>query len=204
MLQQHVLLAAMWILFCALHSLLASIKAKQRAQKLMGKGFRLYRLWYTVFAFVSLGAVVGYQLSIDTPYLFTPTLLSNIAGALIGVGGLLVMGICIRKYFMHLSGLKSLYLNDEQAANKLQISGIHRFVRHPLYTGTFMAIWGLWVAVPQLSLLIVNAIITGYTIWAIKWEEQKLLQEFGDDYRRYQRQVPRLLPLPGRSTSHSF
>lgn len=170
----------------------------------MGKGFRLYRLWYTVFAFVSLGVVVGYQLSIDTPYLFTPTLLSNIAGALIGVGGLLVMGICIRKYFMHLSGLKSLYLNDEQAANKLQISGIHRFVRHPLYTGTFMAIWGLWVAVPQLSLLVANAIITGYTIWAIKWEEQKLLQEFGDDYRRYQQQVPRLLPLPGRSTAHSF
>jgi protein-S-isoprenylcysteine O-methyltransferase Ste14 len=204
MLQQHLVLAFIWILFCALHSGLASIGAKQKAQKLMGRHFRLYRLWYTLFAFASLGAVVIYQLSIATTHLYAPNTFSKILGGLVCLSGVVIMGVCIRKYFMHLSGLKSLYLNDEQAANKLQISGIHRFVRHPLYSGTFLAIWGIWIVVPQLSLLIANAIITCYTIMAIKWEEQKLLQEFGDDYRRYQQQVPRLVPLPGKKTARTF
>lgn len=114
------------------------------------------------------------------------------------VGGIAIMAICIRKYFLHLSGLKSLYLNDEQAANQLQITGIHRFVRHPLYSGTFMAIWGLWLLVPRLSLLLANLVITAYTLMAIAWEEQKLEAEFGDSYRRYKKEVPRLIPLRGK------
>ncbi len=101
---------------------------------------------------------------------------------------------------MSLSGLKSLYLNDEQAANQLQVSGIHRFVRHPLYSGTFLAIWGLWLLVPQLSLLVANIIITAYTLLAIGWEEKKLEAEFGDSYRLYKQQVPKLIPLPGKSS----
>jgi protein-S-isoprenylcysteine O-methyltransferase Ste14 len=33
-------------------------------------------------------------------------------------------------------------------------------------------------------------------------EEQKLIEEFGDAYRRYQRAVPRLISLPGRVHNH--
>lgn len=201
MLQQHILLAFAWIVFCALHSALASPGWKRSAQKRMGSGFRYYRLWYTLFALATLAAVVWLQVSIPSPFIFAPILLTQIGGIFIMAGGLVVMGICIRKYFMHLSGLKSLYLNDEQAANQLQISGIHRFVRHPLYSGTFMAIWGFWLLWPQASMLVANLIITIYTVMAIAWEERKLVQEFGDDYRRYQQTVPRLLPLGRPRTS---
>lgn len=200
---QHLVLAVFWALFCAMHSLLAALWWKERVKRIMGKQFRYYRLYYSFFAFGSMGAVLYYQLSIDSPFLFKQNTASAIAGSLLCASGLVVMAICIRKYFLHLSGVKSLYLNDSEAANQLQISGIHRYVRHPLYSGTFLAIWGLWLLQPQLSLLIADVVITGYTLLAIGWEEQKLEAEFGDSYRRYKKQVPKLIPLRGK-TAHSL
>lgn len=200
----HLLLAFYWILFCGLHSGLASLWWKDRMKQLFGSRFRYYRLFYSVFAFVSLGLVLAFQLWLASPYLFTGNLATQILGGLFLLSGVLIMAHCIRKYFMHLSGLKSLYLNDEEAANQLQISGIHRYVRHPLYSGTFLAIWGLWLLVPQLSLFIANTIITVYTLIAIGWEEQKLVAEFGEAYRRYKKQVPKLVPLPGKTAPDRF
>lgn len=196
----HQILLLGWILFCALHSILASLGWKKTMQRLMGRHFRLYRLYYTLFAFLTLGLLIWYHTVIESPLLFTPLWWPKILGIGIGIGGLVIMGICIRKYFMHLSGLKSLYLNDEQAANQLQISGIHRYVRHPLYSGTFLAIWGAWLYYPVLSLFIANSVITVYTLLAIEWEEQKLIKEFGDSYIQYRKQVPKLIPNP---LSHS-
>ena len=204
MIVQHLVLAILWVLFCALHSGFASLRWKDRMKQVMGVNFRYYRLYYTIFAFLSLGVVIGYQLAIASPFLFVVNWIAVGFGILLLISGVIVMGICIRKYFMHLSGLKSLYLNDDLAANQLQVTGIHRYVRHPLYSGTFMAIWGTWLLYPSLSLLIANTIITVYTTLAIGLEEQKLVAEFGDSYRRYQQQVPKLVPLPGKRTMGSF
>ena len=93
---------------------------------------------------------------------------------------------------MSLSGLRSLF--QETVYPELIISGIHRYVRHPLYLGTFLFIWGLAVLFPYFSLVIANTIITVYTLLAIPFEEEKLVQEFGDQYRRYQKQVPKIIP----------
>jgi methanethiol S-methyltransferase len=197
---QHGMLVFYWGLFCGLHSVLASLWWKRLAQRILGGGFRFYRLFYTLFAFVTLGLVIYYQIWLSSPMLLERTVFLLIAGSAVLLAGVVVMAICIRKYFMSLSGLKSLYLNDEQAANQLQISGIHRFVRHPLYSGTFLAIWGLWLLLPQLSLFLANLVITVYTLMAIGWEEKKLEAEFGDSYRRYKTQVPKLIPLPGKTS----
>ena len=159
----------------------------------MGKSARHYRLLYTLFAFISLAALLYFQLQLESPLLFTRGVTSLVVGVLfVAVGGIL-MGICIRKYFMSLSGVRSLF--QEQVSGRLMITGIHRYMRHPLYLGTFIFIWGLLLLFPYLSLLIACAVITLYTLAAIPFEEAKLVEEFGEDYRRYQRQVPRLLPL---------
>jgi protein-S-isoprenylcysteine O-methyltransferase Ste14 len=126
-------------------------------------------------------------------YLFSGNILSYTAGGIISIGGLTVMGICIKKYFAQLSGLKSLYLN-EKSSNILMITGIHTYIRHPLYAGTFLFIWGLWLLFPLLSLLITNFIITIYTIIGIHWEEEKLEAEFGESYQEYKSKVPKLIP----------
>ena len=102
------------------------------------------------------------------------------------------MIICIVKYFVQLSGIRS--LTTIQPENKLMITGIHKFVRHPLYGGTFVFIWGLLLLYRHLSLLVVNTIITIYTLLGIAFEEKKLEQQFGDDYKNYKATVPKLFP----------
>ncbi len=122
-------------------------------------------------------------------------------GFLICLSGLVVMGICIKKYFISLSGLRSLV--EEKPAAVLMLNGIHRYVRHPLYSGTFMAIWGSFFMYPLLSLLISNTIITLYTLIGIRYEERKLVAEFGAAYTAYQKRVPKLLPALKKKTYYS-
>lgn len=192
MLLHHIILAILWILYCVLHSVLASPGVKQAIQKTTGNAFRYYRLFYTLFAAVGLVALLVFQLSVRSEKLFHPTTFSVVTGALLAFAGLSLMFVCIRKYFVSLSGLKSLY--EEAPAAELMITGIHRYMRHPLYSGTFLAIWGLWLLLPSVSLLIADTVITIYTLLAIPLEEEKLIAEFGDRYRLYQQNVPKLIP----------
>lgn len=155
--------------------------------------YQYYRIYYTLFAFVTFAAILYYQVQLTSPLLWLITTVTEIAGGIVAVAGLTLMGICIRKYFFSLSGLKSLFTGSK--ANTLMISGIHKYMRHPLYLGTFVFIWGLWIMLPYASLLIANTIITAYTLIGIRLEEEKLMKEYGEEYRKYRQTVPMLLPF---------
>ena len=194
MVKQHIVLAAGWVLFCVLHSLLASIPVKQWVAKRTGKAFKYYRLYYTLFAVAGFAAIIIYQLFLFSPYVFSPTVGSYATGSFIGVAGVAIMAVCIKKYFSNLSGLRTFFIDEVKTGNRLIITGIHRYVRHPLYTGTFLFIWGLFILMPLASLLISNFIITIYTLIGIRFEEEKLIKEFGLPYIEYQKRVPKLIP----------
>jgi methanethiol S-methyltransferase len=191
MILNHIILALVWVIYCVLHSVLASEWLKRRVRKRM-KDFRWYRLWYTVFAFVFLVALLYFQVNMATIKMFSSAGILFVLGFVLSLSGLVLMTVCIKKYFMSLSGLRSLVV--EGFSNKLEIRGVHRYVRHPLYLGTFSFIWGLYLLFPYLSLLIADSIITLYTVIAIRFEENKLVAEFGDSYSKYQAIVPKLLP----------
>lgn len=69
---------------------------------------------------------------------------------------------------------------------------LYRYVRHPLYVGWLTVFW----AAPTMTLghLIFAVMCTGYILVAIQLEERDLVQHFGDDYARYRRDVPMLVP----------
>jgi protein-S-isoprenylcysteine O-methyltransferase Ste14 len=136
--------------------------------------------------------MMAWLFTLPSPNLFTKTPATNITGAVITLAGFTVMSLCIYKYFFQLSGLKSLVEN--RVNNELMITGIHKHVRHPLYSGTFVFIWGLLILIPTWSVLIADAIITIYTLIGLRFEEQKLVREFGEKYLEYKRQVPMILP----------
>jgi protein-S-isoprenylcysteine O-methyltransferase Ste14 len=169
--KEHILLGIGWSVFCVLHSVLADTGVKKKLADTYPNGFTYYRLFYTLFAFVTLIAVALYQVRITSPFVFPSTIETEVIGWITAVAGLAIMAICIKKYFLSLSGLKSLFAR-QVVANELRIDGIHRFVRHPLYLGTFIFIWGAWVVYPYLSLLIANIIITAYTLLGIIFEEK--------------------------------
>lgn len=188
----HAWLGFSWVVYCVLHSLLASMNVKRFFQKRLGRSFRHYRLGYTLFAFAGLAALLWFQLSLSSVKLYAPIFFTNVAGGLVGSCGLLIMGICIKKYFLNLSGLRS--LAREEIYPVLEIKGVHRYVRHPLYAGTFLFIWGLLLLAPTLSLLLSNGIITAYTLLALRLEEKKLVLQFGEAYKTYQQTVPPIIP----------
>ena len=192
MLASHLLLAAAWIVYCVLHSVLASVTIKQILQKKMPRFFRLYRFVYTLFSFFGLVAILYYQFSIHSPLLFIPPVWIQFLGAFIMAAGGVFMGILIWKYFMQLSGVRWLY--KEEVSSRLEITGIHQYVRHPLYLGTFAFIWGWFLISPHISYLIACVIITVYTMIGLIFEEEKLIQEFGDDYVQYMKNVPKIIP----------
>jgi protein-S-isoprenylcysteine O-methyltransferase Ste14 len=192
MLQAHVVLIFLWILFGVLHSVLAGLGMKQRFARGFPEAAKYYRLLYTFFAFLTLGGVVWYLAQLSSPFLFHRQLFTNAIGAVLTIVGLVIMGICIKKYFLSLSGLKSLF--QERPSHQLMIGGIHRYVRHPLYLGTFLAVWGVALLYPLLSFFISALMITLYTLIGIRFEEKKLIAEFGSDYTTYRQTVPKLIP----------
>src|SRR5688572_14646878 len=154
MLTGHIFLAILWVIYCILHSLLASITVKKHVREKLGNAYKFYRPAYVIFSFVSLAAIIYYQVNMQNIQLYEITTPVFLSGVVLGFTGLSVMIVCIGKYFMHLSGLRSLY--QEKKPAPLMVTGIHRYVRHPLYLGTFIFIWGIFLLLPYASLLIAN------------------------------------------------
>ena len=76
----------------------------------------------------------------------------------------------------------------------LQIGGPYRWVRHPLYLGWFLMVFG--AAHMTGDRLAFAGLTTIYLMVAIPWEEQSLRRTFGDDYRRYTSTVRwRMIPF---------
>jgi protein-S-isoprenylcysteine O-methyltransferase Ste14 len=192
MIASYTILTVAWILFCLLHSVFAALWFKEKAKKWMGDQFKFYRLYYTVFAFVSLAVIISILLITPAYPLFTKGTETLVSGCIVSISGLAVMSVCIIKYFMQLSGIKGLIENKTH--NELMITGIHRFVRHPLYSGTFVFIWGLLIIFPYLSSLIADIVVTIYTLIGLHFEEKKLLREFGQKYADYKKRVPMIIP----------
>ncbi|MDB5231400.1 MAG: hypothetical protein JWN76_2205 [Chitinophagaceae bacterium] len=185
----YLVLILLWLVFCLLHSVLALPGLKDFVKNCAPKLFPHYRLLYNIFAFVNLGILLWYQYSFTSEYLLTSSqVVKIVAGIILTVGGT-IMCYCIYQYFPVLSGLKKIENNKT-----LIITGPNKFVRHPLYFGTLIFIYGLFLFFPSISNLIAITAVTIYVMIGIEYEEKKLNKEFGEDYRAYSSKVKKLFP----------
>jgi protein-S-isoprenylcysteine O-methyltransferase Ste14 len=73
-------------------------------------------------------------------------------------------------------------------------TGPYAIVRHPIYTGILTGILGTAIATGSLLVFVCLVIILVLFLLKIRMEEQFLLEEFGEEYAQYRREVRALVP----------
>lgn len=72
--------------------------------------------------------------------------------------------------------------------------GVYRLMRHPQYTGIFLAVFGQLVHWPMFpTLVLALLIILAYASLARR-EEARLVERFGTTYIEYRARVPMFVP----------
>lgn len=92
-------------------------------------------------------------------------------------------------------------VDDLDENSKLKIDGAYKLVRHPLYL-FFILFLGLRPTMNLFYLTTFICIVVYFYVGSI-YEEQKLVERFGDEYREYQKRVPRLFPWKLRNTKEN-
>ena len=122
---------------------------------------------------------------------------SLVAAGLVLCGFVAWLGLVYGRRMNHLKmttrmGVPELSPSNEP--NTLVRDGIYGLVRHPVYISA--AAWGIGYAFivnyASVYILFLAALPVLYVITVL--EERELLDRFGDEYREYQRTVPRLIP----------
>lgn len=73
-------------------------------------------------------------------------------------------------------------------------TGPYRVVRHPIYTGLLVAVLGTAVAEGEWRGLVAFALVLAAFLRKVRIEERFMLKAFAEEYARYRRDVPALLP----------
>jgi Putative protein-S-isoprenylcysteine methyltransferase len=155
---------------------------------------RFYRLFFNIIGFLSLLPVFWLVQALPDKNLYTiplPWIFVTSALEFLAVLGLLV-GV-LQTGAMSFLGLKQIYQPEVTGKPvQLVVNGLYRRVRHPLYTCGLLFIW----LSPHMSLnwLAFDLSASLYILIGIQFEERKLLAEFGENYTRYRKLTPMLIP----------
>lgn len=178
---------------CGIYFFLHSYLANEAVKQLVAKGFRLsangYRKGYNLFNVIALGPLLFLLYKTESPLLYPKSTELTIAGALVAFSGSIIMFLAVRNY-----DLPSFFGFRSETKMPLQIKGLNQYMRHPLYSGTIVLVLGFCIALPYLKVWLFLVLMIIYIFIGMRYEEQKLVMWFGDDYKNYQKKVKRLIP----------
>lgn len=196
-----VIIIFLFTLFGLSHTFLASNKIKERIAEKAGSQIAYYRLFYNVSSIIIFVViysvaprpdVIVYDLHYPYDFIMLGLQVISLVGLVWSVKG--VDG----KEFLGISQLFRYYGNsydvkDLDGKNELRVVGAAKYSRHPIY---FFSILFLGFR-PTMDLfyLIMFLCITLYFYIGSFYEEEKLVQRFGEAYKKYQSEVPRIFPL---------
>ena len=85
-------------------------------------------------------------------------------------------------------------LYEAQRTKTLALTGPYAYVRHPQYAGFILIMLGFLLQWPTLIALVMFPILVAMYVKLARREEREVLEEFGDEYRRYAAVTPAFLP----------
>ena len=194
----HFLLAIFWIVWCAIHSGMISVRATDFFKRRLGAHYRFYRLFFNFVAVATIIPVLLYTKYIESHVLFRwEGLLVVVQVLLLALAGLLIIAGAKHYDMLQFLGLRQIMTGASHnlltESGQLSTSGILGVTRHPWYLATILLIWAGPPAFTT-STLVTNAVLSIYLVVGTILEERKLILEIGEDYREYQGKVSMLVP----------
>ena len=185
-----------WMIWCTVHSFLISIPVTEYMKSRLGDSFRFYRLFYCAFSLATLIPLLLYCASIRQEPIFRWEGPLAVIPYILLVAGIGLFYIGGRNYslfrFLGITQIRRGRANRSLSGyNSFVVSGIHRIIRHPWYLGGIMIVWAKDLSP---SGILNNLVITSYFVIGTFLEERKMVREFGDRYREYQKNVSMLFP----------
>jgi protein-S-isoprenylcysteine O-methyltransferase Ste14 len=203
MLSSILIILVAGLAFGIIHTTLAAIRVKHSAGRRWGtqRVNRWYRLFFTLAAIITfLPVLILPAVLPDRPLYSIPSPWVWLTGGLQVIALLLFTVALFQTDVWRFIGLRQMITGGEPIPadqhERLVTSGPYLWVRHPLYSTTILMML-LW---PRMTVNLATffAVSTAYLYLGSIAEEDKLIEEFGAAYRRYQRLVPRLIPRPWR------
>ena len=111
------------------------------------------------------------------------------SGVVIGITGGLLLAVTFKTLGKNLTDTVV-----TRAAHTLVTRGPYRWVRHPFYLATALAVVANTLVTANWFLALTGGITFGLLVLRTRIEEEKLIERFGDDYKEYMKRTGRLLP----------
>jgi protein-S-isoprenylcysteine O-methyltransferase Ste14 len=150
--------------------------------------------YWLVFTSYVLVLVYSFSTLLDAAHVDLPDALRWL-GAPFGIAGVALLAATHRALGRNWSGV--LEIAEKHA---LIVSGPYRRVRHPMYTAFFcIAIANALLCANLIVAIVGLAAVAMMYVARVTDEEAMLIEQFGDEYRRYMQRTGRLVPKPSRS-----
>ncbi len=108
---------------------------------------------------------------------------------------LILLGLALRSWAIQILGKFFTMHISIQENHKVVSSGPYKYFRHPSYVGAFFIYIGIAIFLHSWYSLIISLILLPIAwVKRIYYEEKLLIDELGDDYKEYSKEVKRVIP----------
>jgi protein-S-isoprenylcysteine O-methyltransferase Ste14 len=174
--------AGLFTLFAAHHSLLARGAVQRRLSFIPSHAFRSVYVWVASALLIAVCAlwrpVGGEVYRVQGP--------GVIVFAAVQAAGVWMIALSVKAIdALELAGIRT--PGPARADSGLQTSGPYGLVRHPLYLGWMVLVFGAaHMTADRLAFAVISSF---YLVIAVPWEERSLRRSFGEAYERYEQTV---------------
>jgi methanethiol S-methyltransferase len=195
---EYLILSSIWAGYCFLHSFLISMRFTNFLTRVLKNYYAFYRLFYVLISLVLLIWIINIPTQLNDVIVITNVPPWNIIRQVLTWGSLLMFFWAFFFNYDSLSffGIRQILdfgkVKQTNRSEEIKKNGLLALTRHPMYLA--LIIFLLCQTVTMADIL-VNAILIIYVIIGTVLEEKKLVFEFGDAYRKYQQEVPMLIPF---------
>lgn len=196
MVSSTIILVFCLVAFAAIHSFMASLPFKRRLLQILGsRADTLYMPVFSLIAVLTILPLVYLLIKNPGPVLY----IIPSPRRWLMVGGQLIAAIVAPRAMLdapHRFKIRSqLAAPKTPEAGPLNIRGIYRWVRDPFLLTGLIIIW--LTPFMTVNLLVIYILSTIYLyLGSLHWET-RLVAQFGDEYREYQKRVHRIIPKSG-------